>query len=36
MTQSNGMDSSSPKRHLSAKLVSVTTSRRKRGVHHEA
>ena len=36
VTQSNGMDSSSPNRHLSAKLVSDTTSKRKRGVHHEA
>ena len=35
-TQSNGMDSSSPKRHLSATLVSDTTSQRKRGVHHDA
>jgi hypothetical protein len=33
---SNGMDSSSPNRHQSAKLVSDTTSKRKRGVHHEA
>ena len=32
MTQSNGMDSSSPNRHLSAKLVSDTTSKRKGGV----
>ncbi len=32
MTQSNGMDSSSPNRHLSAKLVSETTSKRKGGV----
>jgi len=32
MTQSNGMDSSSPKRHLGAKLVSDTTSKRKGGV----
>jgi hypothetical protein len=31
-TQSNGMDSSSPKRHLGAKLVSDTTSKRKGGV----
>ncbi len=29
-THSNGMDSSSPKRHLGATVVSVTTSRRKR------
>ncbi len=34
--KSYGMDSSSPNRHLSAKLVSDTTSKRKRGVHHEA
>ena len=32
---SNGMDSSSPNRHLSATLVSDTTSQRKKGVHHE-
>ena len=32
-TESNGMDSSSPNRHLSATLVSVNTSQRKRGVH---
>ncbi len=30
--RSNGMDSSSPKRHLGAKLVSDTTSKRKGGV----
>ena len=30
--KSNGMDSSSPNRHLGAKLVSDTTSKRKGGV----
>jgi hypothetical protein len=34
-TQSNGMDSSSPKRHLGAKLEVSSTSEQKEGVHHE-
>ncbi len=35
LAESNGMDSSSPNRHLGATLVSDTTSQRKRGVHDE-
>ena len=33
--QSNGMDSSSPKRHLGARLVVLSTSQQRKGVHHE-
>ena len=32
---SNGMDSSSPKRHLGARLDVLSTSREREGVHHE-